>query len=111
MTKGQRALIGWTVAFLIGCAFWALVASVAFAQRAPPAFRGPVLIAVQFESAENVEHLCGMISEGRLSNIEACANEQIIILPDPCGYPGRYAEVVCHEIGHAHGWVHRERIG
>ena len=86
---------------------WALIAS-AFAQRAPQAYRGPVQITVQFTSPENVEGLCGMMTNGRLRNVEACANEQVMILPDPCGYPGRYAEVVCHEIGHANGWAHRE---
>jgi len=49
-----------------------------------------------------------MITEGRLRNVEACANENVMILPDPCSYPGRYAEVVCHEIGHSLGWVHQE---
>jgi len=108
MTKGQRAVIGWSVAFLLGCAFWAIVASVAFAQRAPQAYRGPIQITVQFTSAQNVESICGMITDGRLRNVEACANENVMILPDPCSYPGRYAEVVCHEIGHSLGWVHQE---
>lgn len=107
MTQGQRALIGWTTALIISLCVWALIAS-AFAQRAPQAFRGPVQITVQFESAANVESLCGMITSGRLHGVEACANENVMILPDPCAYPGRYAEVVCHEIGHSHGWVHRE---
>ena len=104
MTQGQRRVIGWVVAFALGCAFWAIVASVAFAQMSPRAFRGPVQITVQFTDAQNVESLCGMITEGRLHGVEACANEQVMILPDPCTYPGRYAEVVCHEIGHSHGW-------
>lgn len=103
MTKGQRALIGWAVALLISLSMWALIAQ-AFAQMPPRMFRGPVQITVQFTDAQNVESLCGMITEGRLRNVEACANDQVMILPDPCGYPGRYAEVVCHEIGHARGW-------
>jgi hypothetical protein len=107
VTKGQRALIGWTGALLLSLALWA-VAFAAFAQLPPLAYRGPVQITVQFTDAQNVEGLCGMITEGRLRNVEACANEQVMILPDPCTYPGRYAEVVCHEIGHSHGWVHRE---
>ena len=111
MTKGQRALIGWAVAFALGCAFWAIVASVAFAQMPPRMFRGPVQITVQFTDAQNVESLCGMITGGRLRNVEACANENVMILPDPCDYPGRYAEIVCHEAAHARGWVHRERVG
>ena len=104
VTQGQRAVIGWVVAFALGCAFWAIVASVALAQMPPRMFRGPVQITVQFTSSENVENLCGMITGGRLRNVEACANENVMILPDPCTYPGRYAEVVCHEIGHSHGW-------
>ena len=110
MTKGQRALIGWTGALLLSLALWA-VAFAAFAQLPPRAFRGPVQITVQFTNAENVESLCGMITNGRLHGVEACANEQVMILPDPCGYPGRYAEIVCHEAGHALGWVHAERVG
>ena len=110
MTKGQRALIGWTGALLLSLALWA-VAFAAFAQLPPRAFRGPVQITVQFTSAENVDGLCRMITEDRLRNREACANEQVMILPDPCTYPGRYAEVVCHEIGHSHGWAHRESVG
>ncbi len=103
MTQGQRALIGWAVALLISLSMWALIAQ-AFAQMPPRMFRGPVQITVQFASSENVENLCGMITGGRLRNVEACANENVMILPDPCTYPGRYAEVVCHEIGHSHGW-------
>ena len=110
MTKGQRAVIGWSAAFALGCAIWAVIATLALAQMPPRTFRGPVQITVQFTSSENVENLCGMITEGRLRNVEACANEQVMILPDPCNYPGRYAEVVCHEIGHTHGWTHRERV-
>lgn len=108
MTKGQRALIGWTAALLLGAVIWAALYAVALAQRAPIAYRGPVQITVQFTDAQNVEGLCGMITEGRLRNVEACANERVMILPDPCTYPGRYAEVVCHEIGHARGWNHTE---
>jgi len=104
VTKGQRALIGWTTALLLGAAIWLALYAVAFAQRAPIAYRGPVQITVQFASTENVENLCGMITGGRLRNVEACANEQVMILPDPCTYPGRYAEVVCHELGHVNGW-------
>ena len=111
MTKGRRALIGWTAALLLGCALWAALFTVALAQRAPIAYRGPVQITVQFASSENVENLCGMITGGRLRNVEACANENVMILPDPCDYPGRYAEIVCHEAAHARGWVHRERVG
>lgn len=111
MTKGQRALIGWSTALLLGAAIWLGLYAVAFAQRAPIAYRGPVQITVQFTDAQNVESLCGMITNGRLHGVEACANEQVMILPDPCTYPGRYAEVVCHEIGHSHGWVHRESVG
>lgn len=110
MTKGQRAVIGWTSAFIVSLFMWFLIAQ-AFAQRAPRAYRGPVQITVQFTSAQNVESLCGMITNGRLRNVEACANENVMILPDPCAYPGRYAEVVCHEIGHARGWVHQEAQG
>jgi hypothetical protein len=108
MTQGQRAIIGWTVAAIISLAIWVLAYSVASAQRAPQMYRGPVQITVQFTNAQNVESLCGMITNGRLHNVEACANERIMILPDPCIYPGRYAEIVCHERGHVLGWVHRE---
>ena len=110
MTKGQRTLIGIAFAFAFSLLMWCLIAQ-AFAQRAPQAYRGPVQITVQFTNAENVDGLCRMITEDRLRNREACANEQIMILPDPCTYPGRYAEVACHEIGHARGWVHREPVG
>ena len=111
VTRGQRAVIGWSAAFALGCAIWAVIATLALAQMPPRAFRGPVRVTVQFTNAQNVENLCEMISEGRLSSVEACANEQVMVLPDPCDYPGRYAEVVCHEIAHTHGWVHRERVG
>lgn len=97
----------------ISLVLWALIffaVGQAFAQRAPQAYRGDVRIVVQFTSARNVQNLCGMITRGRLTNVEACANDQVMILPDPCLYPGRYAEIVCHEVGHSLGWVH-ERAG
>lgn len=107
MTQGQRAVIGWGVAFMIGLLIWAMIAS-AFAQMPPHQYRGPARLTVQFTSPENVQSLCALITSGRLRNVEACANDTVMILPDPCTYPGRYAEVVCHEIGHARGWVHVE---
>lgn len=91
----------------LSLALWAGIAycsQQAFAQRAPREFRGPISVQVQFESAIGVQAICSIITSGRLQNVEACGNAQRLILPDPCTYPGRYAEVVCHEIGHARGW-------
>ena len=34
----------------------------------------------------------------------ACANPNIMIVPDPCEYTGVYAELMCHETGHVLGW-------
>jgi hypothetical protein len=101
---------GWLIMAAISLAAWGLVffAVAAFAQMPPRSYRGDVRLTVQFTTARNVESLCGMITGGRLRNVEACANEQVMILPDPCTYPGRYAEVVCHEIGHARGWEHED---
>ena len=79
MTRGQRALIGWTTALLLGCALWAALFTVALAQRAPVSYRGPVQITVQFTDAQNVESLCGMITNGRLHSVEACANERVTV--------------------------------
>lgn len=97
MTRNQRALIGLTAATVVSLLAWALI-GLAFAQMPPRAFRGPVQVTVQFTSAANVEGLCGMITEGRLRGVEACANNNVIIAPNPCGYPGRYASIMCHEI-------------
>lgn len=105
--KGWLIMAGASL-LLWSAIFWAWDA---FAQMPPRQYRGDARLTVQFTTARNVESLCNMISEGRLRRIEACANEQVMILPDPCGYPGRYAEIVCHEIGHARGWVHQERVG
>lgn len=31
-----------------------------------------------------------------------------IIMPDPCKYPGKYAELMCHEMAHSNGWRHHQ---
>ena len=32
--------------------------------------------------------------------------QSILILPNPCAYPGEFARIACHEIGHVNGWGH-----
>lgn len=93
MTQGQRFLLGFAVCVAISLSLWALIV----AAIAQPMARS-VRVTVQFDSAQNVESLCEMISEGRLRNVSACGNTTTIIAPDPCSYRGRYAEIMCHEI-------------
>lgn len=38
----------------------------------------------------------------------ACEGETIrgvrVIVPNPCGWSGEYAHILCHELGHVNGW-------
>lgn len=61
---------------------------------------------VWVRSHDQVGALCGIASAGALQNAEACANTQVIIMPDPCLYQEHYAEVFCHELRHFNGWPH-----
>lgn len=87
---------------------WALIFWVAgaFGQAPPARYRGDATVTVQFRSPEAARSLCAIITGGRLSNNDACAADNFVIAPDPCAYGGRYAEIMCHEVGHVLGWRH-----
>lgn len=88
---------GWLMALLIAAALWLLIAAAASATGLVN-LNGDARVMVHFDTPRNVESLCGVISGGRLRNVAACGTTEVIVAPDPCGYPGRYAEILCHEL-------------
>lgn len=78
---------------------------------APPAgLQGDGLAIVQFTDPTKVHAACARWNGGWAGEpLQACSKAGAMILPNPCRWPLResYAEIVCHELGHAaHGWKH-----
>lgn len=65
---------------------------------------------VQFTAPERTNELCG--NKDPNVSVNACTTQSkgIMILPNPCAYPGDYyAKIVCHEMAHLNGWNHGDR--
>lgn len=85
----------------VGAAFVAAGVTLTSAAAQPRQYRGDATVTVRFANPTDVEGLCAMIGA---PNSAACANDQIMIVPNPCRYHGYYAEILCHELGHVNGW-------
>jgi len=71
--------------------------------RPPAQYVGkPASTTIIIDDQEAVTKMC--IGLGLDANTVACANPNIMIVPDPCEYTGVYAEMMCHETGHVLGW-------
>lgn len=59
---------------------------------------------VVFVNPRLIASLCGAPPKGMI--VEACEDEDRIILPNPCGFPktDEYARLACHEKAHRSGW-------
>lgn len=74
----------------------------------PVAYQKDVTVQVEFASRQAMQVSCqrlfGQPPTG--SAIEACNTGSKIVMPNPCTFPkeDRYAQLLCHEIGHANGW-------
>lgn len=40
------------------------------------------------------------------ARILGCEFHSALVVPNPCGVSGAYADLLCHELGHANGWNH-----
>lgn len=85
---------------------WALIAwgilSLAHAQMPPKQFQHGADVRITFMDQDKVNWLCNMKREA--GTLQACVIDGVIYAPNPCQAPGAYAELMCHEIGHANGW-------
>lgn len=80
------------------CAFYALA-------DGPPRSRRADNNARAFFIASDAEREERCRQYGAPAGSYACANPNMMILPNPCTYAGDpFAEIVCHELGHVNGW-------
>jgi len=70
----------------------------------PERFRMDNTVVVTFAKPELVQELCG---KRHMPEVIACADilPPSIHVPNPCYINEHYAQVVCHELGHANGWT------
>tara|TARA_R100000951_G_scaffold13711_2_gene10787 strand:+ start:532 stop:927 length:396 start_codon:yes stop_codon:yes gene_type:complete len=75
-------------------------------ERPPEQYQGPALVEVQFLPTAEVNRQCvEVVGRHMLAGYWlGCAYiEGRIFMPDPCEYNGYYAQLLCHELGHAQG--------
>jgi hypothetical protein len=76
--------------------------------RPPLRFQHPTLVRLQTANQPVIDRLCasrfGPAPAGMRTN--ACQIGGMVVAPDPCSFPetDTYAQILCHEIGHANGW-------
>jgi len=79
----------------------------------PSEFQGGAPIAVRLITGPRADidpackFLGGQVGPGMV--IAACYKNGVIVAPDPCDpfFAGeKFADLMCHEIGHARGWSH-----
>ena len=74
-------------------------------ERPPPQFQGDRSVTITFVA--DADAACRKIKpDAHSGEIYGCAIYSALILPNPCGQTGAYADLVCHELGHANGWRH-----
>lgn len=73
-------------------------------QRPPPEFHGDRDAMVTFTA--DPDAACRPLSRPTDRRILACAYHGALIVPNPCTQTGAYADLLCHELGHANGWRH-----
>ena len=88
----------------------ALSTPFASVEAAPVEYISPAAAKILFLYPDGVESICldaGVkpVPEGR--TIVACAQGDVIVMPDPCLYrDDNYARLLCHEKAHILGWEH-----
>ncbi|MEO0712728.1 MAG: hypothetical protein AAFY37_02325 [Pseudomonadota bacterium] len=79
------------------------------AMSPPDTYRGDVTVAVEFIEPGKVGTRCAErgASPYGLSIANACASPELVTMPNPCKVfqGGRYAKILCHELGHVNGWA------
>jgi hypothetical protein len=86
--------------------------------QSPPAkFQFDSTVPVEFVAAHRVGFRCAERGAKFFGipgvNTRACANENLITMPNPCHLMGGgwYADLLCHELAHANGWPHNHEGG
>ena len=84
----------------------AILAASAVSSAAPPVqYQGDASAYVHF--VRDVAATCPIKAPAGYT-LKGChqrlGGQSILILPHPCAYPGEFARIVCHEIGHTNGW-------
>lgn len=68
----------------------------------PVEMRGDARVIVEFINPQMMEVVCGEWTT-------ACTHNGVIRMPNPCKLLDfRYANLMCHELGHVMGWTHPE---
>lgn len=83
-----------------------------FGLRAQPegAYRDATAMRVEFVDSQEIGLRCaerGAVAFGKPTlNALSCSNAAMMTLPNPCSVVdgGWYADLLCHEMGHANGW-------
>ena len=73
--------------------------------RPPPEFQGDRHSMVTFTS--DPDAACrGISTHAGDARILGCEFHSALVVLNPCGVAGAYADLLCHELGHANGWSH-----
>lgn len=86
-----------------------LLAGWLFFQPPPPDYRGEGVFLVRIVPRAAIERECaGAPTTWLTDRVFGCTRGIVIIMPNPCEWPGQdpYAQLFCHEKGHALGWRH-----
>ena len=76
--------------------------------RPPERFQGDATVQLEVTDQAGVDRVCqplfGKPPAG--AKTVACQTGRRVIAPNPCLYPTEtYAQMLCHELGHANGWA------
>jgi len=85
-----------------------LAAGFLYFLQPPQALQHDASAHVKFIARGKVTPACEDLGAAPERTIEACTRGTLIVMPNPCRWPGResYAELMCHELGHVSGWRH-----
>lgn len=101
---GERIILAMIVILSIyvvlpGCA---ILAQADYIERPPEAYQKPNTVTVEFMAPEAASLRC--LDRGLLIPAYACGSKTLVTLPNPCAFPGKYAEMACHELARSNGW-------
>jgi hypothetical protein len=71
----------------------------------PTRFQGEATVSVHFIPKASVDHACRDPDAPWFVTVQGCYEPGLITISNPCEWPGdKYAQLLCHEKGHALGW-------
>lgn len=98
MTPCQRRFIGWAGALLFAAVMWTAIGFLIGRAVGQERYES-VRVMVEFGSFETTTAMCGMLTEGRVTDAIMCANPAQILAPHPCLFRSDgYARILCHEV-------------